>query len=178
MARKSKLTEAQWAEIEEKLLAGANQRDVAAEYGMSQRAIGKKLGIRILEIKTVANQMVEAKTAFDNLPIAAKINAQILADRLMNISNHLTSAAELSSMNAHKFSRLSNNFLETLDEKNLMDNPDTLRLISGLTTLANESSKIPLGLIQANKEQMQRLHEPEAEQVKTLNDFYARNSDA
>jgi hypothetical protein len=42
--------------------------------------------------------------------------------------------------------------------------------------MANEASKLPLGLIQANKEQMQRINEPEAEEIKTLEDFYGRRS--
>jgi hypothetical protein len=36
----------------------------------------------------------------------------------------------------------------------------------------NESSKIPLGLIGASKEQMQKINDPEAEHVKSLDDFY------
>jgi hypothetical protein len=44
--------------------------------------------------------------------------------------------------------------------------------------MANESAKIPLGLIQASKEQMQRINEPDAEQVKTLNDFYSDSTDS
>ena len=66
--------------------------------------------------------------------------------------------------------------LNTISPENLEQNPNTLRIVNGLTTMANEASKIPMGLIQANKEQMQRINEPDAEQVKTLDEFYGNSS--
>lgn len=176
MGRKSNLTDHQWAEIEERLLNGESQHKIAQEYDITQRGISKRLGSRIKEIETVALQMVEAKKAFNSLPVSAKVNAQTIIDRLMRISDHISSAAEYSAMNAHKFSQMAHEHLNTISPENLETNPNTLRLVNGLTTMANEASKIPLGLIQANKEQMQRINEPDAEQVKTLDEFYGNSS--
>ena len=93
----------------------------------------------------------------------------------MSISDHMTSAAEYSAKNAHKFSRLANEHLEKVDSDNLLQNPDSLRMVNGLTSMANEASKIPLGLINASKEQMQKINEPEAENIKSLDDFYGNS---
>lgn len=176
MGAKSKLTPHQWVEIEEKLLNGETQDSVAKEYGVTRRYLAKMIVPKVKAIQDVANQMVEAKKAMDILPVAQRVNAQTLVDRLMSISDHLSYAAEYSAKNAHKFSKLANQHLEQIDSENLLASPDVLRVVNGLTTMANESSKIPLGLISANKEQMQRINEPDAEQVKSLDEFYGNSS--
>jgi hypothetical protein len=56
------------------------------------------------------------------------------------------------------------------------NNTESLRVVAALTKVANEAAATGLGLLNANKEQVARLSEPEAEQVKTLDDFYNRSS--
>ena len=175
MGRKSPLTEHQWAEIEERLLAGESQNQISKDYNVSQRAISKNLSSKVKIVEQVAMQMVEAKKAFDVLPISSRVNAQTLIDRLLNISDHIASAAEYSARNAHKLSRLATDHLESIDSDSLLKDPNTLRVVTGLTNMANEASKIPLGLMSASKEQMQRVNEPEAEQIKTLDEFYGNS---
>ena len=175
MAGKSKLTEHQWAEIEERLLAGESQSQISKDYDITQRAISKQMSSRVKTVQIVAHQVVEAKKAFDVLPISSRVNAQTLIDRLLNISDHIASAAEYSARNAHKLSRLATDHLESIDSDSLLKDPNTLRVVTGLTNMANEASKIPLGLMNASKEQMQRVNEPEAEQIKTLDEFYGNS---
>jgi len=175
MAGKSKLTDYQWAEIEERLLAGESQSQIAKDYDITQRAISKQMSSRVKTVEIVAHQMVKAKKAFDTLPVSSRVNAQTLIDRLMNISDHMASAAEYSARNAHKLSRLATDHLESVDSAYLLKDPNTLRVVTGLTNMANEASKIPLGLMNASKEQMQRINEPEAEQIKTLDEFYGNS---
>lgn len=172
MGRKSPLTNHQWAEIEERLLTGESQSQISKDYNVSQRAISKKLAGKIKIVEAVAFQMVEAKKAFDVLPVGSRVNAQTLIDRLMNISDHITSAAEYSARNACKLSKLATEQLESIDSDSMLIDPNALRIVSGLTTMANEASKIPLGLISASKEQMQKINDPESEYVKSLDDFY------
>lgn len=176
MAGKSKLTEYQWAEVEKCLLDGETQEVVSKRFGISRRALAGKMGSRVKAIQDVATQMVDARKTLEVMPIASQINAQTLINRLMNISDHMTSAAEYSARNAHKLSRLATDHLESVDSDTLLNDPNTLRVVTGLTTMANEASKIPLGLINASKEQMQRINEPEAENIKTLDDFYGNSS--
>lgn len=178
MAGKSKLTDHQWAEIEERLLNGESQSQISKDYNITQRAISKQMSSRIKTVEIVAHQMVEAKKAFDTLPVSSRVNAQTLIDRLMSISDHMASAAEYSARNAHKLSKLATDHLDSIDSKKLDQDPNALRMVTGLTNMANEASKIPLGLINASKEQMQKITEPEAENVKTLDDFYGNSSEA
>lgn len=175
MAGKSKLSPYEWAEVEKCLLDGETQEVVAARFGISRRALTKNMSSRVKAIQDVATQMVDARKALEILPIGSQINAQTLINRLMSISDHMTSAAEYSAKNAHKFSRLANEHLEKVDSDNLLQNPDSLRMVNGLTSMANEASKIPLGLINASKEQMQKINEPEAENIKSLDDFYGNS---
>ena len=175
MAGKSKLTDYQWAEVEKCLIDGETQEAVATKFGISRRALAQKMGSRVRAIQDVATQMVDARKALEVMPIVSQINAQTLINRLMNISDHMASAAEYSARNAHKLSRLATDHLESVDSAYLLKDPNTLRVVTGLTNMANEASKIPLGLMNASKEQMQRINEPEAEQIKTLDEFYGNS---
>ncbi len=168
--RKSKLTEAQWEDIAKRILEGKeSNRTIAKEYGISPAAITQRFSKQVEEIKTVANQLVALPKFAERLTIN-------LADRLRNISEHLASAAEMGAINANKLSTLANDQINMVDSKNLENGSVALKMASALTDMANESSKIPLGLLNSNKEQVQRLNEPEAEKVKTLNEFYGRSS--
>lgn len=176
MAVKSKLTDHQWVELEERIVKGETYTSVSKEYNISRRAIYDRLNDKIKEAEKVALQMVVAKQSYDSLPMTSKISATTIMERLLVISENLTHAAEFAAKNTYKFSRLANEMLETIDDSKILESSDTLRMVNGLTSMANEASKLPLGLIQANKEQMQRINEPEAEEIKTLEDFYDRRS--
>lgn len=77
-----------------RLLAGEPRRAPAREYGVSGAAIRQKLSSRVDTVKTVANQIAEAHTALQKLPISSQINAQTIAAKLMSVSNHLLNAAD------------------------------------------------------------------------------------
>lgn len=176
MAVKSKLTDHQWVELEERIVNGETYISLAKAYNISRRAIYVRLSDKIKKAEKVALQMVVAKQSYDSLPMTSKITATTIMERLLAISENLSHAAEFAAKNTYKFSRLANELLATIDEAKILESSDTLRMVNGLTSMANEASKLPLGLIQTNKEQMQRINEPEAEEIKTLEDFYGRRS--
>jgi hypothetical protein len=171
-----KLSPAQLFEIEQRVLDGESQRALAKEFGMSSRGLNKAVGENVKKIAKTAVKLAEAQTALNSLPVSGKISAQTLAEKLMSITDNISSAAETSARTAYRLSKLAHEKVQTINLENLEDEAQNLRMVNGLTNMANEASKIPLGLLQSNKEQVQRLSEPEQEKVKTLDDFYARRT--
>jgi len=176
MDKREKLTPPQWYEIEQRVLNGESQRALAKEFGLSSRGLNKRIGEKVKKIAQAATKIAEAQIAVNSLSISGKISAQTLAEKLMSITDNLSSAAEVSARTAHRLSKLANEKVQNITSDNLEEEAGNLRMVNGLTNMANEASKIPLGLLQSNKEQVQRLNEPEQEKVKTLDDFYARRT--
>lgn len=164
MGRKSALTEKQWQTIEKKILGGASVRGLATEYGISEAAIRKRLGTRTKDIKTVAHQLVEAETAFQNLPISAQISARTLADDLKAISSHLAGAAKFGAATAHRLAGIANAQIDQIDDAKPFGD-ESLKVIKGIAALsnvANLAAEIPMGLLKANKDTINDLNKPPA----------------
>lgn len=164
MGRTSKLTEKQWESIGKRLLDGESARALAREFGISETAIRKRFGSQVEQIKTVANQIVAAESAFKALPISSQISARTLADRLMSISNHLAGAAEYGAATAHRLNGIAHNKVAEIDDASPLDEQslESLKGIAVLTRMANASSEIGLNLLRANKEAMQVDDDPPA----------------
>lgn len=164
MGRKSALTEKQWNQIEQRLVNGEKGRALGKEFGISEAAIRKRFGTQAKQIKTVANQLVAAETAFKALPISAQIGARTLADRLMAISEHLAGAAEYGAATAHRLSGIAHNKVAEIDDAAPLNDESlkTLKGISVLTQMANQSSEIGVNLLRANKEAIEAMNKPEA----------------
>lgn len=152
MGRKSKLTDDQWEAIKRRLLEGEPRRAIAKEFGISESSIREKVSAQVSEIKEVANQIVKTERALAALPISAQITAQNLASRLRSISNHLASAADYGAATAHRLSALAHNEVAKIDDAEPLKSSENLRGIAALTQLANESGKIALNLLAANKD--------------------------
>ena len=99
MGRPSKLTQAQWDDVERRLLSGETARSLGREYEVSEAAIRKKFGAhqkvsaQSSQVRTVAEKLAEANTARAALPPAQRPGAVSLAERLQGISDNLVSAA-------------------------------------------------------------------------------------
>lgn len=154
MGRKSVLTDKQWQQVGERLLKGETARSLAREFGVSEAAIRKRFGTQTKQIKDVANQLVAAETAFAALPISAQISARTLADELKEISMHLAGAARFGAATAHRLSGIANAQVARIDDADPLgaESLESLKGISALTRLANESSTIAVNLLSANKE--------------------------
>lgn len=154
MGRHSKLTEAQWTEIERRILGGESQRKLADEYDISEAAIRKRLGARVKNIKEVANQIVDTEQKIAALPIGAQISAQNLAAKLRSISSHIASAADYGAMTAHRLAGIAHAQVEQIDDAApLQESMEALRNVDVLTKMANSAGTIALNLLSANKEQ-------------------------
>lgn len=171
MARNSKLTDKQWAEIGKRYLADETGRSLAREFGVSETAIRKRFGSQTKQIKKVANQIVAAEEAFSSLPLSSQISARTLADELRAISTHLAGAAKYGAMTAHHLSGVANFKVQEIDDATPLceESLEALKGISILTKVANSSAEIGLNLLRANKETVDGLNrdsdKPEPKQI-------------
>jgi len=159
MGRKSKLSETQWVEVERKMLEGMPVRAIAREYGVSEAAIRARKSGSVETIKAVANQIVETERAVMALPISAQITAHNLAAKLRAISDDLASAAHYGAKTAHRLNALANSEVQKVDDANPLASVEGLRGVAALTGLANESAKIGLNLLAANKDTIKQINE-------------------
>lgn len=170
MARTSKLTEAQWHDIEKRMLAGEKAAILAKEYGIDRAQITRKITPSVRNVKDVANQLLNAESAFKQLPITQQIATLSLMDELRAISTNLASAAKYGAVNANILSGLANSQLNTVDGDDIESSGVALKMVSVLTDMANEASKVPLGLLNANKDQMQRITNPQNSDLREMTD--------
>jgi len=174
MARPSKLTDKQWAEIERRLLAGEKASALAKEYGIDRAAITRRFSQQVRNVNQVANQIVMAESALRALPIAQQIQAVSLADELRAISSNLASAAKFGSMTAHRLSAIAHVQTDLLDDAaTLEENTAALKSVMAMTKGANDAATIGLNLLAANKE----MAKAPAEEVPIgLGHFYGGNA--
>jgi hypothetical protein len=152
MGRKSKLGEAQWEEIGRRLAKGESTSALAKEYGVSKTAVSVRFSKRTETIKSVANQLVAAETAFESLGISEQITVRSLADELKAISSHLAGAARFGAMTAHRLSGIAHDQVQKVDDAEPEKSMEALQRIGVLTKMANASSEIGLNLLRANKD--------------------------
>ena len=172
MARPSKLTDAQWHEVEKRMLAGEKATDLAKEFKIDRAAITRRITPGVRNVKHVANQLLAAEAAFKDLPITQQIATINLMDELRSISNHLAVAARNSAMSANKLTSLANAHIQKIGEENITE-PSTgenLMIAEKLQDMANEASKIPMGLLNANKEQVGRFSAPDTTALRDMTD--------
>lgn len=153
MGRPSKLSEKQWAEVERRLLAGEVCRALAREFGVSDGAIRQRLSARVDTVKAVANQMLAADKALNDLPVSSRIFALNLLDDLKAISGHLGGAGKFGAMTAYRLSALAHQQVSNIREDALPDeNASMLKSVAIVTATANEAAKIGLNLLAANRD--------------------------
>lgn len=169
MARPSKLTEKQWAEVEKRVppLGTESMRSVAKELGISEGVIRKRVKTHTKPVNALANQIAAAELEFESLPINTQVKVRTLADRLKGISEHLGGAGELGAMTAHRLSALANSEVQKVDDVNPLESMESLKGVAALTDLANKASVIGLNLLAANKDMMKGLgaETPEPKQI-------------
>ncbi len=152
MARPSKLSPQQWAEVERRLAAGEGVRDLARAFGVSPAAVSKRgVSKQTKQVQVVAKQLAQAQTALAALPVAQQYTAVSLAEKLRNISGSLASAAELGAKTAHRLNALANTEVNKVDDANPLASIEELRSVGVLTKLANDSAHIAVNLLAANK---------------------------
>lgn len=155
MGRPSKLNENQWAEIGRRLLDGEKAAVLARQYKVSKQSISVRFSGRSEIVKDVANQIIATENKFSMLTIPEQTSAIELASTLRSISSHLGRAANYGAMTSHRLAGIANAQVEKIDDNDPIADAqslETLKGISALTRLSNDSAEIGLNLLKANKE--------------------------
>jgi len=176
MGRPSKLTDAQWAEVERRLLQGETARALGREFGVTEGAIRQRFGVttrvstQSTQVQEAARKIAEANTALAALTPTQRPAAISLAEKLQNISESLASAAALGAATSHRLSALANVEVSKIDDAKVLsaESMDAMRGVAALTKLANESSSIAINLLSANKETVKIINSAPAAPVRTI----------
>jgi hypothetical protein len=88
------------------------------------------------------------------MPLARQETYRDLRRSLSNISEQMASAGEFAAANTHRLMGMAHMKIADVDDAAPLgeESRQALKDIAALTALANESSKIPLNLLAANKE--------------------------
>lgn len=161
MARPSKLTPAQWAEVERRLLAGESASSLGREFGVSEGGIRKRFAVgtsiseQSTKVREAAEKLAAAETALQELPPGQRTVAMELSEILRNTSVSLGRAAALGAMNAHRLQFLANTELQKVDDATPLSEEKSvaaLKTVAVLTKMANDAAVVPSNLLSANKD--------------------------
>lgn len=164
MARPSKLSPQQWADIERRMAEGEKASDLAREFEVHPSQITRRVSQVSQQVRIVAQKVADAQTALAELPVPQQYSALSLADKLRSISASVASAAELGARTGHRLHALANSEVAKVDDADPLASLDALKSVGVLTKLANESLAPALNLIAANKDAVQRINEEEPPQ--------------
>lgn len=162
MGRKSKLSDAQWAEVERRLLENESGRALAEEFGISEAALRehfKRKEGSPEKVRDVAQKIVAAELALDALPPLARKSAQNLAQILRSTVENLATGAQLGSANCMRLQALANSELQKVDDADPLGAQSTpfLKNVATLTKMANDAFYVPGNLIAGNKDAVKQV---------------------
>ena len=92
MARRSKLSDSQWAEIQRRLLSGEGTRALAKEFGVGAARVSERFSEHVPKLKNLANQLATVEDAVQKLPVPEQAAVRNLADNLRGIFNGVARA--------------------------------------------------------------------------------------
>ena len=168
MARKSKLSEKQWAEVDRRLLEGDAARAIARDFDLSEAAVRSRKNTHVAPVKDVANQIVSTQRALKALPITSQQTAQTLAQKLMSLSDNLLGAAMYGAATAHRLNAIANDMVQKVDDAEPLKSMEALKAVAVIGKIASEQAHIGLQLVNANKGNMP-VEPPEAPDVLPAN---------
>lgn len=154
MARKSKLSEAQWAEVDRRLLEGESPTSIAKDYKVTPTAIRQRKLSRTDAIVSVANQIVSTEKALSALPITSQKLAQTFAMKLQSLSDHMLGAATYGAATAHRLHGIAHEQVQKIDDAKPLagESMETLKNVAVITKVANDAGAMGAAILAANKE--------------------------
>ncbi len=167
MARPSKLSPEQWAEVDRRLAAGEGVRALAAAFDVSPATISKRgVSKQSKRVQEVAQKLATAQTALAELPVSQQYTALNLAEKLRSISTSVASAAELGAKTGHRLHALANSEVSKVDDAEPLSEESiaALKGVGVLTKLANESLAPALNLLAASKDAVKQATAPDPEE--------------
>lgn len=172
MARKSKHTDQTWEIIGKRLLAGESAASLAREYGVSKGLISQRFSKPIKNVNNVANQIIETEKAISLLNVNERIAAFNLVEEKKRQNANMSDAANDVSIVTKMYAKAAKDATSQIMFKSMSDDgvtvsPERLATCAEETTavmksiiLVNESSKLPLKLIEIESKSKEPIEPP------------------
>jgi hypothetical protein len=154
MARPSKLSPEQWAEIERRLAASESASALAREFGVHASQITRRVTQVSQQVREVAEKVAIAQTALAELPVARQYSALSLADEIRGLQNDVLAATRLGAKSSLRLHAMANTELQKVDDAEPLKSQDALKGVAVLTKMANESMAPALAVLQASKDRL------------------------
>lgn len=160
MGRPSKLTDRQWEIIGKRLLEGEKAAALAREFKVARATISERFSGSVKNVKTVANQILEAESALKSLTLSEQVSAISLVDSLRSISIHMAGGANYSAASFHRLAGMAHSKVQEIDDAKPLDDKskESLKDALALQRFANEAASTPLNLLAANKDAVKQVH--------------------
>lgn len=167
MGRPSKLTPAQWLQVEQRhTVGGESLYALSQEFGMNESSLRRKIRPNLIErkngvttLRDLATKKVKANAAMvevdaeiEQLPFTRQVIVADLVHQLTAISSHLASAAEFGASTAHRLASIANT--KAMGIEDVETSGKELAQIDALTRLSNSAASTGLVLLAANKDTM------------------------
>lgn len=154
--RPSKLSDEKWAEVIRLHAQGVSAAELSRKYKVHPSQITRRVSQPAKNVKAVAVLVAEAETAFDSLPVSQQGIARTLADRLKGIGSDMLDASGIHARNAVKLAQMAQVALGQVSDEGvalgLESAEEGIKRVMRLTAVSNEAGRMPLGLMQANKD--------------------------
>lgn len=158
MGRPSKLSEAQWADVARRVVAGETHASVAKAFGVSKAAVSVQVSKRAENIHSVAQQVVQAERSLAALPISDQIIVVNLASKLRAMAEDVVAAGAFGAKTALRLSALANAQVMTIEVGQAIGEKEinVLKNVVALSRGANDAIAPALGVMTNQKKQVER----------------------
>ncbi len=173
MGRKSKLTDAQWQILGERLMAGEVAANLAREYGVPKSSISERFAEQMRTVRNVAQKVADVQAEVKALPPAQRRAVNMLADKLLSISEKMASGSEFAAATFNGLKALANNQFLKIDPVNPLGDADSIlafKTLAAVTDLANKVAVTPMNLLAANREAFKHGDSEGAGVIRLVND--------
>lgn len=167
MGRPPSLNPKQEAEVQRRLLAGDKPADLAREFKVSKATISRRFSKPTEKAKDVANQIVAAEEALNELDVSQQVLTLALVDELRAVSLNLAGAAKVSAVSAFRLAGMAARVRERVEKGEhgstitglKGESVEALKHVGALQKMSNDAAAQGHALIGANKDQVRRLTE-------------------
>lgn len=155
MGRPSKLTPAQWLELERRLMEGETASALGRDFGISEAAIRKRFGshesisAKSTKVRATAQMLADAQDALEELPAGQRPIALDLATTFRNITRSVAKAAEMGADTGRMLHEHANTAVKALKKG---ADVEQFRAVAAMTRTGNEALVPALALLNANKD--------------------------
>lgn len=157
----------------ERLLSGEKAAELSREYGVPKSSISERFAEQMRTVRNVAQKVADAQIEVKALPPAQRRAVNMLADKLVSISEKVASGAEYMASTYLGASSIANSLYAKIDPVDPFGSEESVKALKGLgifTDIANKVAITPMNLLAANKEAFRGGDEETGNVVRLVND--------